>query len=274
LKLRKKVFAAGLFSILVVALLLTAVVPAMAAGPNGGLKGMNGAPPNQNTDTLNGTLTVSDNTITITPSETPSVDLVVSSDQSVTILYDSSTGDIKGLMLASVNQSNKNGNSQNMATVKGTPSVSSNIITITPSETPSVDLVVSSDQPVTIFYDSSTGEVKGLMLTSVNQSNKNGNAQNMATAKGTLSVSSNIITITPSETPSVDLAVSSDQSITILYDSSTGKVKGLMFGNQNDDNNNNHMNINPGGGDLNSNGNQSDNGFFSWIRGHLPWQGK
>jgi citrate lyase gamma subunit len=120
-----------------------------------------------NMTTVQGTLTVSDSIITITPGTTPSIALVAPSETEVGILYDNSTGVIQGLMLnwsGEFPPMKEKPFCGNMTTVQGTLTVSDSIITITPGTTPSIALVAPSETEVGILYDNSTGVIQGLML--------------------------------------------------------------------------------------------------------------
>jgi hypothetical protein len=121
----------------------------------------------KNFASVKGTLTVAGNTLTITPD--PSFTQTWNeTEPAVTILYNSSTGAIQGLMVNRPGQppfTPKNPNNK-FATVQGTIEVSNSspAIIITPNTAPSKNLTAPSNNAVTILYDSSTDTIQGFMM--------------------------------------------------------------------------------------------------------------
>jgi hypothetical protein len=241
-KIKHKLIKIGIISTLAVALPLAFAVPAMAASKNTVTESSGVDNNKAKTSSVDGTLSVTSNVITIAPTSSPSKDLTVSSDDdTISVIYNTDSGEILGLMRvhttpadsngAKTPENNNNSDNAKMVTVKGTMAVSSNVITITPDETPSKVLAAPADSQVKISYKTDSGEIQGVALKNFSSSkDNNGNNSNTATLKGTLSVSGNTITITLTDTPAKDLTVSSDNTATVTYNIDTGEIQGLTLG--------------------------------------------
>jgi hypothetical protein len=234
-KLRRKMILIGMFAILALALIVGLALPAMAAGPIGGTRGT----PEPNIANVQGTLAVASNVITVTATSTPAVALTAESGQMATILYNSTTGAIQGLMLNRTGQAlptpkitPKAPTNNTFGSVQGTLTAAGNIVTVTPNAATPVALNVAAGQMAAILYNKTTGAVQGLRLSRSGQPSATPKVvpnKNFTNVQGTLALSGNVITVTANSAPTVALNSASGQMVTILYNSTTGAVQGLML---------------------------------------------
>jgi hypothetical protein len=256
-RLQRKFILIGIISVLVIALVAVFAVPAVAAGFPWGPK----AGVNKNVTVVHGTITgLTSTSITITEADGTSVTLALDSSTNFNIHGTDWIGsaDLSGKPVTAVYKHGQTGVPvagqvmidmpeaapkianppaiKNFASVQGSLSVNPDgtiTITITPGSTISPDLNASSDQTVTIIYNSSSNNViKGLILNRPGQPDltpKGLPNVNIATVQGSMTVDSggNIV-ITP--TGGVTLSIpSSGLKVNIIYNSSTGTVEGLMM---------------------------------------------
>jgi hypothetical protein len=231
-KSHRKFVLMVILAIIAVALLATLAIPAIAASPKGKTTE---TPHGLNVATVQGTLGVAGNIITVTANATSSVALKVTTGQTVNVIYNSSSGNIQGLMLNMSSQTlptPKNPPNNNFAVVQGALTVVGNVLTITPGASPLVPLIAPSNAKVTIIYNKTTGVVQGLMANTMGRfpfSPKNQLNTNSANLHGTLAVSNNVITVTANATPSIALKVTAGQTVNVIYNGSSGIIQGLML---------------------------------------------
>lgn len=192
---------------------------------------------------IQGNLSVgTSNVLTISLTSTPTVPLVLPTDTTVTILYNSNSSNvIQSLMMGEPGQFGGArgrfgsglrplGPGGNFTTIQGTLSVGANdVLTITPATTPSVTLTVPTNATVNILYNSND-VIQRLVLTGSEQHPFMSNS-NLTTIQGTLTVGAgDVLTITPTTTP-VTLTQPTNATVTILYNSNSNDViQGLMLG--------------------------------------------
>ena len=237
LKSRNKLLLIGILSLAAITLLVTLGIPALADSFNGKQAVPAAMPPPSNSATINGTLSVASNAIIITPNSTPSITLAPAVlSQNVTIVYNSSSGVIRGLMLLKPGQilpMPKNPPGNQFSSVNGTLTVTNNIATIKPNSDPSHDLVAPPNATVREMYNKTTGVIQGLQLNEERQLPPGGGklpvkppVANLGEFTGNLTITGNILSVTSQTTPP-GLSISVNQTVNIVYNPKTGAVQAL-----------------------------------------------
>jgi hypothetical protein len=241
LKSRRKLLLIGILSLVAITLMVTLGIPALADSFNGKNAGPAALPPAANSATITGNLSVSSNVITITPSTTPSIKLDAAPSQNVTIVYNSSSGIIQGLMLLNPGQTlpmPKNPPANQFSNVNGTLTVSKNVTTITPNASPLISLVAPPKAVVKEMYNKTTGVIQGLQLNGQVQLPPGGikppvkpPVANLGEFTGNLTINNNILSVTSQTIPPAP-TVSVNQTanvVNIVYNPTTGAVQELRL---------------------------------------------
>jgi len=230
-KARSKFILIGILAILAAALIVALALPAMAAGPKGGILGMK----DPNIASVQGTLTVTTTVITVTATSAPAVTLTAASGQMVTVIYNSTTGAVQGLMLNKTNQAIPTPRApaiKTFSSLQGTMTAAGNSVTVTLNAATTVALKAADGQTSAILYNKTTGSVMGLHLSRAGQSSttaKVGRNKSFGNVQGTLALSGNVITITAHSAPTIALNAAAGQMVTVIYNSTTGAVQGLVL---------------------------------------------
>ena len=234
LKFTSKTILRGSLPVVVAAMLVMPVSPIFADSPTGSNPGMNGVSPDQDLGTVEGTLVINDNTITIEV-DADDVDLADADEETVNVLYDSSSLEFKGLMMSETNST--------AATSTPTPpSPPSNSLTGNTSGSNRADAQnnnASNDNMQNNNFpnnmQNSGGQNNGMVSGSSpssdtpatnNMPGPNGANQNMSTVEGPLVIDDNVITIEV-DADEVELVEVEDDTVNVLYDKDSLEFRGV-----------------------------------------------
>ena len=178
-----------------------------------------------NLTTATGSLTSTDSTITVTTSATLPA---VTKAETVTVLYNSSTGTIQVLMNTAAHPTitPKNPPNQSFATATGSLTSTASKITVT---TTAILPVVSTPETVIILYNNSSETIQAVNVKRNGQYTsppKNPSSQSFAMATGSLTSNGTTIAVTSNSALPV---VSTPETVTIVYNSTSGTIQSLMI---------------------------------------------
>jgi hypothetical protein len=228
-----KLVKTAIFLLVVVGLLVTLALPALAAPPDGKTQGRPGILPPQKMAAADGILKAAGANITVTLNSSASINWSGPANAAVTIIYDRNTRVVQGIMWALPKMPNAPPRplpNNVLASISGSLTASGNTIAITQSSTTPVDWSGPAQAPVSIIYDSRTMVVRNLMLKR-NEPPKPSPwpNKNSAAASGTLQAAGSTITITQNASTSVIWSGPANAPVTIAYDSDTKQVLELMM---------------------------------------------
>lgn len=246
-KIQRKYILIGIISVLVVALVAVFTIPALANGsPPWGPRGGG----NNNMTVVQGTIAdLSSTSITISETGGSSVPLTLNSSTNFNIQgtdwigYTSTSTPLVGDSVTAMYKNGQSGTpiasqvminmpkppaNKNFANIQGNLTVTGGTINITftpPSQT------LTAPSTVTVLYNTTSNVIQGLMLNRSGQPTgtpKTPPSKNFSTVQGNVTIASGSITIV---TTATGLATSpaSGETVTILYNSSTGAVQGIML---------------------------------------------